>query len=89
MKFLASLFIETNVVIVVLSAIIVFALYQYRVFSIKINPIISEFKQMNETLLKSGHSKTDFCAFYDSQFNDVMSKTIYLNDSWCVFKKHY
>jgi len=87
MEFLASLFIETNTVIVVLTAIIVFALYQYRVFSRKINPIISEFNQINETLAKSGHSKAEFCAFYDSQFNELMSKTTYLSDGWREFNE--
>ncbi len=87
MEFLASLFIETNTVIVVLTAIIVFALYQYSVFSRKINPIISEFNHINKVLAKSGHSKAEFCAFYDSQFNKLMSETAYLSDAWREFNE--
>ena len=87
MEFLASLFIETNTVIVVLTAIIVFAFYQYLKFSEKVNPIIKEFNQINEIITKSGHSKAEFCAFYDSKFNDVMSKTTYLSASWREFNE--
>ena len=87
MEFLASLFIELNTVIFVLTAIIFFAVYQYWVFSKKINPILNEFNQINKTLAESGHSKAEFCAFYDSQFNELMSKTTYLSDGWREFNE--
>jgi|TARA_R110001583_G_scaffold178457_5_gene334368 hypothetical protein len=87
MEFLASFFIETNTVLVVLAAIIFFAVYQYWVFSKKVNPIIKEFNRINKILAKSGHSKVEFCAFYDSKFNDLMSKTTYLSNSWREFNE--
>ncbi|MBQ4847926.1 methyl-accepting chemotaxis protein [Pseudoalteromonas sp. MMG005] len=87
MEFLASLFIETETVITALLGIISFAFFQYRKFSKKVNPIIDEFKNINETLKKSGHSKSEFCAFYDSTFNESMSKTKYLSDSWREFNE--
>jgi len=58
MEFLASLFIKTNTVIVVLIAIIVFALYQYQKFSEKVNPIINEFIQINKILTKKSMNET-------------------------------
>lgn len=87
MEFLASLFIKTETVIAVLFGIILFALFQYRKFSKKVNPIIDEFKNINDTLKKSGHSKAEFSGFYDSSFNESMSKTKYLSDSWREFNE--
>lgn len=87
MEFLASLFIKTETVVIVLIGIVLFAFYQYRKFSKKINPIINEFRDINKTLTQSGHSKSDFCAFYDSTFNELMSKTTYLSDSWREFNE--
>lgn len=87
MEFLASLFIETETVIAALLGIIFFAFFQYQKFSKKVNPIIDEFKNINESLKKSGHSKSEFCAFYDSTFNESMSKTKYLSDSWREFNE--
>ena len=87
MEFLATLFIKTNTVLVLLTSIIIFALYQYWIFSRKINPIIREFNQVNKYLIKSGHSKAEFCAFYDMEFNEFMSKTTYLSDGWREFNE--
>ena len=87
MEFLASLFIEKNTVIVLLILIIGYALYQYWIFSKTVDPIINEFIQIKETLDKSGHSKFDFCAFYDTQFNEYMLNTTYLKDSWREFNE--
>lgn len=87
MEFLASFFIKTPTVITVLVGIVLFAIFQYRKFSKKITPIINEFKSINEILLKSGHSKAEFCGFYDSTFNERMSQTKYLSDSWREFNE--
>lgn len=87
MEFLASLFIEKETVIIALFGIVFFAFFQYKKFSKKVNPIIDEFKNINENLKKSGHSKSEFCAFYDSTFNEKMSKTTYLRDSWREFNE--
>ena len=87
MEYLASLLIKTETVITILLGMIFFALFQYLKFSNKITPIINEFKNINGILKNSGHSKTEFCAFYDSTFNESMSKTKYLKDSWREFNE--
>ncbi|WP_166422952.1 hypothetical protein [Paraglaciecola sp. 20A4] len=87
MEFLASLVININTVILVLIGIISFAIFEYFNFSKKIDPIINEFKLVNEKIGKSGRSKGDFCSFYDTQFDDYMSKTTYLSDSWREFNE--
>jgi uncharacterized coiled-coil DUF342 family protein len=87
MEFIASFVIKINTVIGILFAIVLFTVYQYRKFSNKINPIITEFRQINETLATSGHSKTDFCAFYDQEFNKTMSETKFLSSSWREFNE--
>lgn len=87
MEYLASLLIKTETVITILLGMIFFALFQYLKFSKKITPIINEFKNINGILKNSGHTKTEFCAFYDSTFNESMSKTKYLKDSWREFNE--
>lgn len=87
MDFLASLFIKTPTVITILVGIVLFAIFQYRKFSKKITPIINEFKSINDILKKSGRSKAEFCGFYDTSFDEEMSQTQYLSDSWREFNE--
>lgn len=87
MEDIALLFIHSSTVWLAFFCIIVLAVYQYIKFSLKVNPLILEFDQVNKKLSDSEQSKVAFCAFYDDEFNEFMNSTKYLKDSWREFNE--